>query len=441
MRGALLTGQPHFAQRAQGPRAIAAAALGNAFEWFDFTLYGFFAPIIATLLFPAADRLTALLLAVATFGVGFVMRPIGGIVLGTFADRRGRRPALALTALLMAIGTGMIACAPTYAQAGIWAPITVVIARLLQGFSAGGEMGGATAYLTEIAPPGARAYYASWIQAGVGLAILCGALLGTLMTTVLSADALHAWGWRVPFLIGVLIGPIGYVIRSRLDETPAFSAMVARARMHSPLADVAKRYRRETLVGFSLVFLWTVCSYVLLFYMPTYTSQVLGLAPSAGFVACLAGGATLMSVAPLAGRLADRHGGKWMMAGAAFAILVLAYPMFAFIHRTPTIAALLVFQVTFGVLIASYTGPILAEFARLFPTEVLSTGLSVAYNLAVMLFGGFAPFFITWLTHALDNALAPAFYVMAAALVSFAGTLMLRKPASDATHAGGRSWL
>ncbi|MBE0631921.1 MAG: MFS transporter, partial [Burkholderia vietnamiensis] len=185
------------------------------------------------------------------------------------------------------------------------------------------------------------------------------------------------------------------------------------------------------------------------FYMPTYTTQVLGLAPRAGFVACIAGGATLMAAAPLAGRLADRHGGKWLMAGAAAAILVLAYPMFAFIHRVPNVAALVGFQVTFGLLIAGYTGPVLAEFTRLFPTAVLSTGLSLAYNLAVILFGGFAPFLITWLTHALDNALAPAFYVMAAAFVSLIGTLLLRAPAPQAVplprttrtaRTGGRPW-
>ncbi|MDN7735409.1 MULTISPECIES: MFS transporter [Burkholderia] len=431
MSGAILSDLPRRAPAARGWRAVWAASLGNAFEWFDFTLYGFFAPVIAVLLFPGADRLTALLLAVATFGVGFVMRPVGGIVLGILADRRGRRPALALTALLMALGTSLIACVPTYAQIGAWAPAIVVLARLLQGFSAGGEMGSAAAYLTEIAPPGQRTYYGSWIQSGVGFAILCGALIGTLMTTVLDTEALHAWGWRVPFLAGMLIGPIGYAIRSRLDETPAFAAIAARGPRRSPLAEVARGYRRETLVGISLVFLWTVCTYVLLFYMPTYTTQVLGLAPRAGFIACIAGGATLMVTAPLAGRLADRHGGKWLMAGAAFAILLLAYPMFAFINRVPTVAALIGFQLIFGLLIAGYTGPILAEFARLFPTAVLSTGLSLAYNLAVMLFGGFAPLFITWLTHALGDALAPAFYVMAAALVSLAGTLLLRSPRPD----------
>lgn len=188
---------PSLAGQTSLPRqrhAVATAILGNAFEWFDFTLYGFFAPVIATVLFPSANPFTALLLAIATFGVGFVTRPLGGIVLGIYADRRGRRPALALSALLMALGTALIAIAPTYAQAGIAAPVIAVIARLLQGFSAGGEMGGATAYLNEIAPPGKRAFYTSWIQASVGLAIVCGAMLGTLATSLLDAEALRAWG-------------------------------------------------------------------------------------------------------------------------------------------------------------------------------------------------------------------------------------------------------
>ncbi|MBX9431966.1 MFS transporter [Ralstonia nicotianae] len=427
------TFSPSLADQTRLPRrrhAVATAILGNAFEWFDFTLFGFFAPVIATVLFPSTNPFTALLLAIATFGVGFVTRPLGGIVLGIYADRRGRRPALALSALLMALGTALIAIAPTYAQAGIAAPLIAVAARLLQGFSAGGEMGGATAYLNEIAPPGRRAFYTSWIQASVGLAIVCGAMLGSLATSLLDAEALRAWGWRIPFALGVLIGPIGYVIRSRLDETPAFTKAAANARTNSPFLEVVKRHRREVLISASIVVMWTVCTYVLLFYMQTYAIHVLKLPASTGFAGSMASGVTMMLTAPLFGWLADRWGYKRVLSGAALSILALAYPLYSYLNHAPGAGSLICVQIVFGLLSAAYTGPIPAAFADLFPTRVLSTGLSTAYNLTVMLIGGFAPFYLTFLSHTFDPMLAPVVYVMVAAFVSFTGTLWLR-PASN----------
>lgn len=412
---------------AQRRRAIVATVLGNGLEWFDFTVYSFFAVIIAKLFFPTGNELTSLLLSVATFGVGFFMRPVGGIVLGIYADKIGRKAALSLTILLMAAGTALIGLAPTYEQIGIGAPLLIVVARLLQGFSAGGEMGGATAFLTEYAPPERRTYYSSWIQASIGFAVLLGAAVGTFVTSSLEPATLYSWGWRVPFLLGILIGPVGYFIRSRIDETPAFSAVANEARHDSPLAEVLSRYPRETFASFSMVVLWTVCTYVLLFYMPTYSVRVLHLPQSTGFIAGMMGGLMIMCGSPVVGRLADRYGRRGFLSGSAALILLLAYPMFAYINQAPGLASLLVFQAVFGLLIACYTGPILAAFASLFPTKVLSTGLSVAYNLAVTIFGGFAPFFITWLIASTQSNMAPAFYVMLAAAISLTGTFYLRE--------------
>jgi MFS transporter, MHS family, proline/betaine transporter len=412
----------------QRRRAIVATVLGNGLEWFDFTVYSFFAVIIAKLFFPTGNELTSLLLTVATFGVGFFMRPVGGIVLGIYADKAGRKAALSLTILLMAFGTALIGLAPTYDQAGMFAPILIVVARLLQGFSAGGEMGGATAFLTEYAPSHKRAYYSSWIQSSIGFAVLLGAATGTFVTSFLSADALHSWGWRLPFLTGILVGPVGYFIRSHLDETPAFSAEQTQARAvhNSPLKDVFSQFPRETFASFSMVILWTACTYVLLFYMPTYSVRTLHLPPSMGFAAGMAGGLMILCISPIIGRLADIWGRRVFLSSAALAILALAWPMFAWINHAPGLASLLVFQIVFGVLIAVYTGPILAAMAELFPTRVLSTGLSVAYNFAVTLFGGFAPFLITWLIARTGSNMAPAFYVMAAAAISFAGTRFVK---------------
>ncbi|WP_011297073.1 MFS transporter [Cupriavidus necator] len=412
---------------AQRRRAIIATVIGNGLEWFDFTVYSFFAIIIAKLFFPTGNDLSSLLLAVATFGVGFFMRPVGGIVLGVYADRVGRKAALSMTILLMALGTTLIGIAPTYEQMGIFAPLLIVVARLLQGFSAGGEMGGATAFLTEYAPERERAYYSSWIQASIGVAVLLGAAVGTFVTRSLSPEALNSWGWRLPFLLGIVIGPVGYYIRHHLDETPTFRETDERA--DSPLKEVFQAYPRETLASFSMVILWTVCTYVLLFYMPTYAVKVLNVPQSDGFVAGMVGGCTIMLFAPLVGRLADRIGRRALLSGSALLILVLAWPMFAYINHVPGLSSLLVFQLVFGILIAAYTGPILAAFSELFPARVLSTGLSVAYNFAVTIFGGFASFIITWLIATTGSSMAPAIYVMIAAAISLAGTRLVREPA------------
>jgi len=411
----------------QRRRAIVATVIGNGLEWFDFTVYSFFAVIIARLFFPTGDELSSLLLAVATFGVGFFMRPVGGIIIGIYADRVGRKAALSLTILLMAVGTTLIGIAPTYEQVGPFAPMLIVLARLLQGFSAGGEMGGATAFLTEYAPERERAYYSSWIQASIGVAVLLGAAVGTFVTSSLPPEALNSWGWRLPFLIGMLIGPVGYYIRHHLDETPTFQQ--TKDKTDSPLKEVLRDYPRQTAASFSMVILWTVCTYVLLFYMPTYAVKVLKVPQSSGFVAGMVGGMAILVFAPLVGRLADRFGRRILLSGSAALIFVVAWPMYVYINQVPGLFSLLVFQLVFGVLIAGYTGPILAAFSELFPAKVLSTGLSVAYNLAVTIFGGFASFIITWLIATTGSTMAPAFYVMIAAAISFAGTLLVREPA------------
>lgn len=410
----------------QRRRAIVATVIGNGLEWFDFTVYSFFAVIIAKLFFPTGNELTSLLLAVATFGVGFFMRPVGGILLGIYADRVGRKAALSVTILLMALGTTIIGLAPTYEKIGLFAPLLIVAARLLQGFSAGGEMGSATAFLTEYAPVKERAYYSSWIQASIGVAVLLGAAVGTFVTSSLDPESLASWGWRLPFLLGIVIGPVGYYIRNHLDETPAF--LEEKDKTDSPLKEVIRNFPRETAASFSMVILWTVCTYVLLFYMPTYSIKVLKLPQSTGFVAGMVGGLCIMVFAPVVGRLADRLGRRLFLSGSALLILLLAYPMFAYINMAPGLGSLLLFQLVFGVLIAAYTGPILAAFSELFPAKVLSTGLSVAYNLAVTIFGGFASFIITWLIAATGSTMAPAFYVMIAAAISFVGTRFVREP-------------
>jgi len=410
-------------------RAIIAATIGNGLEWFDFTVYSFFAVIIAKLFFPTGNDLTSFLLTVATFGVGFFMRPVGAIVLGVYADRVGRKAALTLTILLMALGTAIIGLAPTYESIGLWAPAVIVLARLIQGFSAGGEVGGATAFLIEHAPDEERGMYASWQQASQGISFMLGAAMGALVTNGLDQAQIDAWGWRIPFLFGLLIGPVGMYIRSHLEEPPEFEQRQAERRANnvkfSPLSQVLHDHPREVLAGLGVTILWTVCTYVLVFYMPSYAKQQLGLPLGATFQSTAICGAIILVLCPLMGMLSDRVGRKRMLSVVALAILVLAYPLFHWLNVSPTTATLLQVQIVLGILLAAFTGPAPAVLAEQFPTEVRSTGLSLAYNFAVTIFGGFAPLIVTWLIESTHNKLAPAYYVIAAAAISFVALIFM----------------
>ncbi|OWJ65655.1 MFS transporter [Inquilinus limosus] len=405
--------------------AIAAATIGNGLEWFDFTVYGFFTPIIARLFFPAGDDLTSILLTVGTYGVGFFMRPVGAVVLGVYADRAGRKAALTLTILLMAVGTALLGFAPTYAQAGIAGPLVIVLARLIQGFSAGGEIGGATAFLIEYAPAKRRGYYASWQQTSQALAVVLGGICGTIVTQALDPAAIDSWGWRVPFLFGLLIGPVGFYIRARIDETPVFTDDRTR-KSESPLRDALAEHPRGIASGFGVTILWTVCTYVLLFYMTTYANKQLGISLADAFIATTIGGVVLMLGCPVAGMLSDRIGRRPLLLAAAVAIGVLVWPLFAWVNATPTLAVLAAVQAILGLLLAAFTGPAPALLAEQFPAGLRSTGLSLAYNFAVTIFGGFAAVIVTLLIEETGSKLAPSFYVIAAAVVSALTLLAMR---------------
>lgn len=404
-------------------RMIPAAVIGNTLEWFDFAVYGFFALTISRLFFPTGNETSSLLLTVATFGVGFVMRPIGAVVLGALGDTHGRKAALSTTILLMALGTAMIGLAPTYADAGLWAPAWIVLARLIQGFSAGGEVGGATAFLVEHAPPGRKGYFASWQQASQAAALLLGSIFGAVLTGLLSPAQLEAWGWRVPFLFGLIIGPVGWYIRTRTHEPASFEEAKAVNLQTSPLRQVMGSYRKEIVAGFGVTIVWTVCTYFFLVYMPTYAVRTLKLPQSTSLWANGAGLLVLVALAPVFGALSDRVGRRPLLIGFAAAILVLAYPALWLLTALPSAATLTAVLVVFAVLIAGFTGPAPAAMAELYPPQVRSTGLSIAYNFAVTIFGGFAPFIATALIAQTGSALAPAWYVMFAAAASLVALL------------------
>jgi MHS family proline/betaine transporter-like MFS transporter len=418
-------------------RAVIAAIVGNTLEWYDSAVYGFFALTLAKLFFPAGDPTVSLLLTVATFGVGFIMRPVGALVLGTLADRRGRKAALSLTILLMALGTAMIGLAPTYATAGAWAPAIIVLARLIQGFSAGGEIGGATAFLVEHAPPQRRGLYASWQQASQAGALLLGSLTGAVLTGLLPADDIEAWGWRIPFLLGLLIAPVGLFIRFRVSETDAFKAILRERAARpeasfSPLSDTLGKHSSAVVAGFGITIAWTVCTYFFLVTMPTYAVRQLGVPQSASLLANSIGLILIVILAPVFGAWSDKVGRRPIMLASACGILFVCWPLLFWLTHQPSIANLVLAQIAFAVLIAGFSGPAPAAMAELYPPAMRSTGLSIAYNLAVTIFGGFAPFITTWLIARTGSALAPAWYVMLAAAISLTTLIasgnLIRRP-------------
>ncbi len=393
-------------------RAIAAAVVDNVLEWYDFAVYGYLAMVIGARIFPAADEATALLSAFAAFGLGFLARPLGGIVIGRLGDRRGRKAALMLTMALMAVGTVMIGLVPDFATIGLAAPALVVLARLIQGFSAGGEWGGSTAFLVEWAPEGRRGLVGSLQQASVAGGLLLGSGMAALISTVLSETAMAEWGWRIPFLLGGVIAFVGLYLRRNVEETPAFREVEA-----APAPEATPGWRLGAR-AFGFTVLWTVSYYIFLSYMPTFAQRHLGLERADALWSNTLGLLALVLLVPLFGALSDRIGRKPLLLACCAGFLILPYPLFSLMLDGVTYATVIAIQIGFAALIAAFSGPGPAAIAEIFATRGRTTWMSVGYSLAVALFGGFAPFLATWLIETTGSPIAPVFYVMAAAAVS-----------------------
>jgi len=403
-------------------RAVLATSIGNALEWFDLVVYGFFAVVIAKLFFPAGNDTASLLLAFGTFGLSFFMRPLGAIVIGAYADRAGRKAALTLSILLMMIGTAIIVVLPTYESIGIAAPLILVFARLMQGFSAGGEFGSATAFLAEHVPH-RRGFFASWQVASQGLTTVLAAVFGTVLTGALTHEQLMGWGWRIPFAFGLLLAPIAYYIRSNVDETPEFLAAETTA---SPLRDTFTDHKARLLIAVGIVVLGTVATYLVLF-MPTYGVKQLGLPPSVSFLAVVLTGVIQMVGAPIVGHWSDKVGRTGIMLAFAALMFFLIYPAFAWLVARPTAATLIAVQVALGVIVTGYFAALPGLLSEMFPVATRTTGMSLAYNIAVTIFGGFGPFIIAWLIRETGQKAAPSFYLMFAACVSFVALVAARR--------------
>ena len=411
-------------------RVVISSTLGNALEWFDFIVFGLFAAVIGKLFFPAQDPASSLLYTFATFGIAFAARPIGGIVFGIYADRWGRKSALVIMILAMAVGTGIIGVLPTYASIGIFAPIMVLLARLIQGFSAGGEFGSASAMLIEFAPPHRRGFYGSWQAVSQALATVLGALLASVLSKSLSPDAFATWGWRVPFLLGVLIGPIGVYLRRRVDESPEFKAFLASrsvdaVRRDTPLRDVLRNHPRELTVGFCLVATGTSINYVGSTFLPAFAAADLKLQLADAQIGLLCVGIGNAILAPLTGALSDKFGRRRIILPGILAYGVLSFIMFKRLVAEPTAEHLWQLQAC-GVLLAVLFGPTPAFLTEIFPIGMRSTGASLVYNFAVMMFGGLAPLTNQWLIGVTGDKSAPVYYISFACLVGIVGLLLHR---------------
>ena len=397
-------------------KAVISSSLGAALEWFDVIVYASFAVVIAHNFFPGGDNTLGLILTFATFAISYVIRPLGGMVLGSYADRRGRKNALTLTMMLMMIGTLIMAVAPTTSMIGPWAGVVILVSRLIQGFSAGGEFGTATTFLVETAPH-KKAFYSSWQVASQGASVFLASLFGYVLNTHLSHEALYSWGWRVPFFFGIIVGPVGLYIRAKLDETDDFKTSVPEK---APLKTTLTRHLGRVLTGAAVVGVATISIYLIL-YMPTFAVKNLGVSASAGYLGGIVAGLVTLITVPLIGHLADRVGPARVMTWAAVAAIVLAWPLFKLMVDHPSTLTLVLVVSVLGVIMAFAFGPLPALMSSLFPAEIRATGMSLSYNLGVTLLGGIAPLVLTWLISTTGSLDAPSYYYMTVAVLSLGG--------------------
>ena len=415
----LNTTMPLNAAKPNLHKTLFATCIGNALEWFDIAVYGFFASYIAHAFFPTSDSSVSMLLTFGSFGVSFLIRPLGAIVLGNYADRHGRKKALLLSINLMMLGGAVITFMPSYSSIGLMAPLLILLARLVQGFSAGGEFGSSTAFLVEHFPE-RKAFIASWQFATQGASTLMASAFGLGLTQILSESQIQDWGWRIPFAFGLLIGPLGIYIRRHVHEPASFAEHKPEA---APLKSLFGRQKELMLLAIGLMVISTAVNYMLN-YVPTYATKNLHLSGSVAFTATLLAGVILTVVTPIMGLWAERVGRVPLMWGSLILLIVTIYPAFKLVvdHTTPTTLILLVCWM--ALLKSIYFSTVPSVMADLFPMGTRASGMAISYNVAVTVFGGFAPLICTLLISVTGTSLAPGYYLMAMSLLS--GLALLR---------------
>jgi len=412
-----------------GAWAVVRVAGGNFLEMYDFQIFGYYAAAIGATFFPSRDPFLSLLASFMTFGAAFLMRPLGAIVLGAYADKYGRRAGLLLTLSLMSVGIVSLALTPGYRTIGLAAPILILAGRLLQGFSAGMELGGVSVYLAEIAPPGRKGFYTAWQSGSQQVAVVVSAAFGILLATQLSAGSLADWGWRIPLGFGCLIVPLLLFLRRSLPETAAFKARVVHPSWGEILRGLAVHWRR-VLTGMMLTVLTTVTFYMITVYTPAFGTQTLHLASLPVFVVTLLVGASNFVWLPVMGALSDRIGRKPVLIAISAAMLLSAYPAMLWLVHAPSFGRLLAVELWFSFVFGGYNGALVAYLTEIIPPEVRASGFSLAFSLATALFGGFTPAVSTLLVHATGNRAVPGLWLTAAAAISLTATFFA-KPAEE----------
>jgi MHS family proline/betaine transporter-like MFS transporter len=412
------------AERPGLPGVIVAATIGNVLEWFDFLVYGFFAVYMSEVFFPTSDPNVSLLITFGAFGLSYVVRPLGALIVGSYTDRRGRKAGLTLSIGLMMIGTILMVVTPSYASIGIAAPIIITLARILQGFSVGGEFGSAVAFLVEHAGE-RKGYVAGWQWASIGVVSIVVSLFGVTLTTLLTHQQLIDWGWRIPYVFGLLVGPVGLYIRARMSETPEFLAAEKPATV--PISTLVSEHPDSFFLALGAAIV-SNSSYYLLLYIPTYGVKTLHLPAYTGFVATLVGGVMLAVFSVVAGYWSDiiKPRARIMLI-TAWGFLLASYPCFWLMDKYPSLATAM-FAVGFLNLIkAGYSGVLPSVLAEQFPVETRAIGMALAFSISVTIFGGFAPFFATWLIAQTGDPLSPSYYLMATAFMSIVALMVIER--------------
>jgi len=423
---------PNTSERKKKIWSVVRVSSGNFLEMYDFMVFGYYASAIGNTFFPSGIPFVSLMLSLMTFGAGFLMRPLGAIVLGAYTDVHGRRKGLILTLTLMSFGIVTIACTPGYTTIGFLAPLLVVLGRLLQGFSAGMELGGVSVYLSEIATPGHKGFYVSWQSASQQVAVMFAALLGVALTYVLPAPKMAAWGWRIPLLLGCAIIPFLFVLRRSLAETDEFTARKHKPGVSEILRSLTANWR-IVLTGMMLVTMTTVSFYMITAYTPTFANSVLHLASMDGLVVTLCIGASNLFWLPVMGALSDRIGRRALLLTCTVLMLITAYPAMLWLVREPSFSRLLAVELWLSFLYGSYNGAMVVFLTEIMPVSVRTSGFALAYSLATAVFGGFTPAISTYLIHITGNRAIPGLWLSVAGACGLVSALV-GKPDTNSNH-------
>ena len=410
--------------------SVIRVSSGNFLEMYDFMVFGYYATAIGNVFFPSGNPFLSLMLSLMTFGAGFLMRPLGAIVLGAYTDRHGRRAGLLLTLGLMSVGIFSIACMPGYATIGLLAPLLVLVGRLLQGFSAGMELGGVSVYLSEIAPPGHKGFYVSWQSGSQQVAVMFAALIGVVLSSVLPPDKMSLWGWRVPLLLGCVIVPFLFRLRRSLQETDEFVARKRRPSTSEILRSLTANWK-IVVIGTMMVTMTTVSFYMITAYTPTFGNAVLHLANIDSLIVTLCVGASNLFWLPVMGALSDRIGRRPLLFACTILMLLTAYPTMLWLVRDPSISKLLTVELWLSFIYGSYNGAMVVFLTEIMPVDVRTTGFALAYSLATAIFGGFTPAISTYLIHFTGNRAVPGLWLSLAAACGLIAAL-LAKPQNAA---------